>query len=107
MTLVGTPSEMVNGMRNAPVWPMFEAVAPTLAYDAATMGNDRSVAVEQAAKVVSPSLVMNGTVIPFMRDTATALAETIPNAEHRTLEGQPHDVELKVLAPELTEFFSQ
>lgn len=107
MTLVGTPAEMVDGMRTAPVWPMFEAVAPTLAYDAAAMGEDRSVAVKQAAKVNSPSLVMNGTVIPFMADTATTLAKAIPHAQHRTLEGQPHDVDLQVLAPVLTEFFSQ
>ena len=107
MTLVGTPAEMVEGMRHAPVWPMFEAVAPTLAYDAAAMGEDRSVAVDQAAKVVSPSLVMNGTVIPFMLDTATTLANAIPHAQQRTLEGQPHDVDLKALAPVLTEFFSQ
>lgn len=107
MTLVGTPAEMVNGMRNAPVWPMFEAVAPTLAYDAAVMGDDRSVAVKQAAEVLSPALVMNGTVIPFMLETANALTEAIPEAQHRTLEGQPHDVDLNVLAPVLTEFFSE
>jgi pimeloyl-ACP methyl ester carboxylesterase len=107
MKLVGTPAEMIDGMRNAPVWPMFEAVAPTLAYDAAAIGNDRSVPVERAAKVLSPSLVMNGTVIPFMLDTATTLAKAIPHAQHRTLEGQPHDVDLSVLAPVLIEFFSQ
>jgi pimeloyl-ACP methyl ester carboxylesterase len=106
MNLVGTPAEMVQGMRTAPVWPMFEAVAPTLAYDAAAMGDDRSVPVKRAAEVVSPTLVMNGTVIPFMLDTATMLAKNIPHAQHRTLEGQPHDVDLKVLAPVLIEFFS-
>ena len=106
MNLVGTPAEMVQGMRTAPVWPMFEAVAPTLAYDAAAMGDDRSVPVKRAAEVVSPTLVMNGTVIPFMLDTATMLAKNIPHAQHRTLEGQPHDVDLKVLAPVLIEFFA-
>lgn len=106
MKLVGTPAEMVDGMRNSPVWPMFQAVAPTLAYDAAAMGDDRSIPVGRAATVVSPSLVMNGTVIPFMLDTATTLAKAIPGAQHFTLDGQPHDVDLKVLAPMLTEFFS-
>ena len=94
-------------MRNSPMWPMFEAVAPTLAYDAAAIGATRGVPAERAAEVVSPSLVMNGTVIPFMLDTATALAAAIPHAQHRTLEGQPHDVDLKVLAPVLIEFFSK
>ncbi len=107
MNLVSTPTEMVEGMRNSPMWPMFESVAPTLAYDAAAIGDDRSVPVKRAADVVAPSLVMNGTVIPFMLDTATELTKAIPHVQHRTLEGQPHDVDIKVLAPVLIEFFSE
>ena len=107
MKLVSTPAEQIEGMRNSPVWPMFEAVAPTLEYDAAEIGDDRSVPVKQAAKVTSPTLVMNGTAIPFMLDTATTLAKAMPHAQHRTLEGQRHDVDLNVLAPELVEFFTK
>jgi pimeloyl-ACP methyl ester carboxylesterase len=107
MKLVGAPDEQVQGMRQAPVWPMFEAVAPTLAYDAAALGEGRSVPTQLAARVQVPTLVMNGTVIPFMRTTAEELAQAIPNAQQRTLEGQPHDVDLKVLAPQLVEFFSE
>ncbi len=106
MQLVGTPADQIDGMRQAPMWPMFEAVAPTLAYDAAALGADRSVPIQQAAKVVTPALVMNGTAIPFMLDTAKALAEAMPHAQHRTLEGQTHDVNLEVLTPVLVEFFS-
>jgi pimeloyl-ACP methyl ester carboxylesterase len=108
MTFVGTPADQINGMRQAPMWSMFEAVAPTLVYDATAMGgDDRSVPVERAARVTRPTLVMNGTVIPFMLDTATRLAQAIPHAQRRTLEGQSHDVDLKVLAPALVEFFTQ
>lgn len=107
MTFVGTPADQVEGMRHAPVWQMFEAVAPTLAYDAAAMGDDRSVPVKRASAVTVPTLVMNGTGIPFMLDTANALAKAIPHAQHRTLEGQSHDVDLQVLAPVLVEFFTQ
>jgi pimeloyl-ACP methyl ester carboxylesterase len=106
MAFVGTPVDQVNGMRQAPMWPMFEAIAPTLAYDAAAMGQDHTVPTERAAGVTMPALVMNGTVIPFMLATATALAKAIPHAQHRTLEGQPHDVDLKILAPALIEFFA-
>jgi pimeloyl-ACP methyl ester carboxylesterase len=105
MKLVNTPAEQIDGMQHAPVWPMFEAIAPTLAYDAAAIGEDGSVPVEKAAKVSVPTLVMNGSAIPFMLETATTLAKAIPHAEHRTLEGQTHDVDLKVLAPALIEFF--
>ncbi|HLO32817.1 MAG TPA: alpha/beta hydrolase [Anaerolineales bacterium] len=105
MRSVGTPEDQIEGMRHAPVWGMFESVAPTLAYDAATLGEDRSVPVKRAAKVTVPTLVMNGSAIPFMRETAIALAKAIPHAQHRTLEGQTHDVNLEVLAPVLVEFF--
>ncbi|RPJ24795.1 MAG: alpha/beta hydrolase, partial [Chloroflexi bacterium] len=107
MKSVGTPDDQVDGMRQAPIWPMFEAVAPTLAYDAAVLGEDRSIPTKRAAKVIVPALVMNGTAIPFMLDTAQALAKAIPHAEHCTLEGQTHDVNLEVLAPVLVEFFTQ
>ena len=106
MKSVGTPDDQIEGMRQAPIWSVFEAVAPTLAYDAAVLGEDRSVPTERAAKVAVPALVMNGTAIPFMLDTAQALASAIPHAQHRTLEGQTHDVNLEVLAPVLAEFFS-
>jgi pimeloyl-ACP methyl ester carboxylesterase len=86
---------------------MFEAVAPTLAYDAAAMGYDRSVPVKRAAKATSPALVMNGTALPFMLHTANALAQAMPHAQHRTLEGQTHDVNLEILAPVLDEFFTK
>jgi pimeloyl-ACP methyl ester carboxylesterase len=105
MRSVGTPNEQIDGMRQAPVWAVFESVAPTLAYDAAVLGEDRSVPAERATKIRVPTLVMNGTIIPFMLPTAQALAKSIPNAQHRTLEGQSHDVNLEVIAPVLVEFF--
>jgi pimeloyl-ACP methyl ester carboxylesterase len=111
MQFVGTPADQVEGMRHAPVWPMFEAVAPTLAYDAAAMGEDRSAPVKRAGNITVPALVMDGganlAVIPFMHESATALARAIPHAQHRTLEGQRHDVDLKILAPVLIEFFTK
>ncbi len=106
MKSVGTPDDQIEGMRHAPIWPLFEAIGPTLAYDAAILGEDRSVPVKQAAKITTPALVMNGTAIPFMLDTAQAIAKAMPHAQHRTLEGQTHDVNLEVLAPVLMEFFS-
>lgn len=110
MQFVGTPDDQVEEMRQAPMWPMFEAVAPTLAYDAAAMGQDRSVPVQRAAAVTVPTLIMDGganlAFMPFMHAAATALAKAIPHAQQRTLEGQTHDVNFDVLAPVLAEFFS-
>jgi pimeloyl-ACP methyl ester carboxylesterase len=110
MQFVGTPEDQVEEMRQAPMWPMFEAVAPTLAYDAAALGQDRSVPVQRAAAVTVPTLIMDGganlTFMPFMHATATALAKAIPHAQQHTLEGQTHDVNMDVLAPVLAQFFS-
>src|SRR5258706_10848771 len=108
MGLVGTPADHIEAMRHAPTWPLFEAIAPTLAYDhSAIMGEDASVPTERAANVTAPTLVMNGGAsYAFMYDTAQALGKAIPNAQVRILEGQTHNVDLDVLAPVVMEFFS-
>ncbi len=105
MTTFGAPREAVAAMRQAPVWPLFESVAPTLAYDAAIMG-DGSVPTAWLASVGVPTLVMDGGASPaFMRSAAQATADALPQGRHRTLEGQTHDVAPGVLAPVLEEFF--
>ena len=107
MMFVGMPPEHLEGARKMPMWPMWEAVAHTLPYDAAALGEDGSVPTEKAARVPVPTLVMDGSAsFPFMNTTAVALAKAIPNGEHRTLEGQTHEVEAQVLAPVLVKFFN-
>lgn len=106
MMLVGMPADHLPAMRQSPVWPLFEAVGPTLAYDAAALGDDASVPTERAARVAVPALVMDGGAsYPFMHVTALALANAMPNGQHRTLEGQTHEVQSEALAPVLVEFF--
>ncbi len=41
-----------------------------------------------------------------MNTTAVALAKALPNGEHRTLEGQTHEVAASAIAPVLVEFFN-
>ena len=107
MMLVGAPPDQVEAMHEHPMWPMWEAVASTLAYDAAALGEEGAVPAERAARVTVPMLVMDGSAsFPFMHVTATALAQAIPDAQHRTLEGQTHEVGANALAPVLIEFFS-
>jgi len=109
LKLVKMPVDQIDAMRREPWWQMFEVVAPTLAYDAAIMGVEASVPVERANRVAVPALIMNGddANYEFMRETAVALAEAMPDAQHRTLEGQTHDVAPEVLAPILVEFFKE
>jgi pimeloyl-ACP methyl ester carboxylesterase len=107
MLLVGATADQTDAMRQAPVWPLFEAVAPTLAYDhIAILGEAAAVPIARAARVAVPTLVMDGGAsYPFMHTTATTLANAIPHAQHRTLEGQTHEVAAEALAPALVEFF--
>ena len=107
MRFVGTPAEMVDGMRQSPEWPKFEAVAPTLAYDKDAIGVDRKVPTARAPLLTVPALVVNGTMtLHFIADSAAVLAVAIPNGRHLELEGQRHDVDPEVLAPVLIEFFA-
>ena len=107
MLLLGMPPEQLEGMRQHPMWPMWEAVAPTIAYDAAILGQDASVPTQRAATVAVPALIIDGGAsYPFMHITAKALANAVPNAQHRTLDGQTHEVAAEALAPVLIEFFA-
>lgn len=109
MMLVGAPADQVEEMRRTPMWPPFEAVAPTLAYDhLAILGEDAAVPHERAARVTVPTLVLSGGAsYPFMHTTAAVLAKDIPNARHHILEGQTHEVSAEALAPALLAFFEE
>ena len=98
MGMVGVPEEAIAGMRRSPYWAKGEALAPTLAYDAAVMG-DGVVPAEVLAKVVVPTTVLSGGAGPaWMRESAAAAAAAIPGARSAVLPGQTHDVAPDALA---------
>jgi len=67
---------------------------------------DYSLPAERAASVKVPTIVLaGGASFPWMRETAEALADVIPDARSQTLEDQTHDVSPEALAPALEEFF--
>lgn len=105
--LFGVPPEQIAEMHHYPMWGMWEAIAPTLAYDAAALGTEAAVPTERAAALKTPTVVISGTEsYPFMPISADALAHAIPNAERRTLQGQAHEVKPEAIAPVLIEFFN-
>jgi pimeloyl-ACP methyl ester carboxylesterase len=105
--VVGLPPELVAEARKAPWWPAQEALAHTLAYDATIMG-DYSLPAERAASVMVPTLVIDGGAsFPWIRKTAQAIADIIPHAQRRTLEGQTHNVAAEAITPVLVEFFAE
>jgi pimeloyl-ACP methyl ester carboxylesterase len=104
--VVGMPPEFVAQARQAPWWAQQEAIAHTLAYDATIMG-DYTLPVDVAKAVTVPTLiVVGGASFGFMRETADALAELIPNAQVVAVEGQAHNVDPAALAPVLKRFFA-
>jgi pimeloyl-ACP methyl ester carboxylesterase len=104
--VVGMPPEAIGGMRQDPSWAKAEALAHTPAYDARILGDYR-IPADRAKNLTVPTLVMaGGDGMPFMRDTAEALAEILPEGEARLLDGQGHYVDATVLAPVLKAFFA-
>jgi pimeloyl-ACP methyl ester carboxylesterase len=106
MMLVGASAEDVEQVRQTPFWPTWKAVGYTLTYDAAALGEYSTIPAERASTITAPTLVMDGSnSFPFMHETAIRLAEIIPNAQQRSLEGQTHEVDPQALAPVLAAFF--
>ncbi|MFG1944737.1 alpha/beta fold hydrolase [Nonomuraea sp. NPDC048826] len=100
------PGEVVAAMRATPSWAESEALAHTLAYEAAVMGPGNALPAALLAGLAQPTLVMNGDASPpWMAAAGQAVAARVPRAVHRVLEGQTHAVAAGALVPELLEFF--
>ena len=98
--------EAVAAMRLQPSWPQAEAVAHTLAYEAAVMARGNALPADRLAAITQPTLVLTGENSPaWITNAGKAVAATIPAAAHRVLEGQTHYVSPEALGPELLEFF--
>lgn len=101
---VGMPADAVGGMRNGPMWPALEELAPTLVYDLTVVG-DGSLPTARLESVAASTLVMDGTESPaWARHAAQALANALPDSQYRSLEGQTHEVTPDALAPVVAEF---
>jgi pimeloyl-ACP methyl ester carboxylesterase len=117
MRFAGSSEEDVAGARSSPWWPGLEAVAHTLAYDAACMGDYRP-PTARLASIKQPVLVATGGVSPdaqvgmaglppdFFEQAADAIAASVPRAERTTFQGQGHVADPKAVAPVLERFFN-
>ncbi|MCU1473303.1 alpha/beta fold hydrolase [Amnibacterium sp.] len=86
---VGMPPEAVAGMRHSPGWAGMEALAPTLAYDDAAMGDSRVPALDGLDAEV---LALAGGASPgFLQYGARAVAEA-SGGRFEQLAGQTHDI---------------
>jgi pimeloyl-ACP methyl ester carboxylesterase len=104
MRLAGASEENIAGAKSSSMWPGLEAIAHTLAYDAACLG-DGGPPTARYANIAQPVLVATGGGDEFFDGAADAIAASLPRVERRTLEGQGHVVDPKVMAAVLVEFF--
>jgi len=101
---VGMPAEFVAQMHLAPWFPSQESLAHTLIYETTMMG-DYSIPRTKIASIKVPTLVLDGGQTSWLTATANAIASILPNAQRRTIDGQPHNVDHNAMAPVLIEFF--
>jgi pimeloyl-ACP methyl ester carboxylesterase len=114
LRMVGTPAMAIPIMRIIPgVWSNLTAVAHTLPYDLAMLGDygaDKPVPADVAealAAVRVPTLVGVGAKSPgWMQHTVDVVARGVPGARREVLAGQNHVVSEKAIGPVLVEFFS-
>lgn len=111
MGVTGMPEEAIAAMRETPAWPGLVAVAPTLAYDSAVMGDlERGGAVPEdlAAAAGVPGLVVVGDENPpEIVAAAGRLADLLPDGSLRVLPGEGHVVAPDVLAPIVASFLNE
>ena len=103
------PEPAIEKMREGPQWPQMESLAHTLLYDFAVLGDrisGKPLPPSMADTITIPVLIFEGGESPpTLRNAAVALAQLLPNATKRTLEGQGHGAPPEMLAPLLESFF--
>ena len=115
MRTVGSPDHVIESVRTSPAWARCEAIAPTLLYDAACLGDGRP-PVDRLATISQPTLVatggasadtpVGGATMGFFDAPADAIAAAVPTAERQVVEGQTHRADPKVMAGVLGRFFT-
>jgi pimeloyl-ACP methyl ester carboxylesterase len=105
MRVAGSSEEDVAGARSSPLWPGLEAIAHTLAYDAACLGDGQPPRA-RLATITQPTLVATGGGDQFFDHAADAIAAAVPRARRLTLEGQAHVADPKTVAPVLERFLT-
>jgi len=109
---MGIPGIFITIMRLMPSWSKSISVAHTLPYDLMVMGDTQRGKPLQASRwatAAMPTLVLTGGKSEaFFHKSGDALAEVLPNAQHRTLKDQHHGsvvMSPNVVASEITQFF--
>ena len=100
---IGVPEEFLVGMRDAPTWPTWEAIAHTLVYDSIVT---RTFPESRLASISTPTLVIDSDASDEdLHRWAQITADRLPNGSHRTMPGEWHGVSVDDLVPVIAQFF--
>lgn len=114
MRLAGSPDDQIAGAKASPFWPGLRALAPTLRYDAACLGDGPPPAA-RLSTITQPVLLTTGAIIDphmanlpidFFGATADATAALIPDAKRTTIEVAGHVADPALLGPILADFYT-
>lgn len=105
LTLTGAPSQVIAHIKAGPGWPRMQALAHTLSRDR-NLGNGGQVPVERLGRITVPVLAMAGGASPeWARNAVQTIAQALPDAEARAVEGQHHVPADDLLTSILAAFF--
>jgi pimeloyl-ACP methyl ester carboxylesterase len=106
LTAIGTPRDVLDGMKRSGQWDAIAKLDYTLAYDFEILG-DGAIPETTARSITVPALVMTGEKsMPFMHPTADRIVKLMPDARRKTLAGQTHQAQGDAVAPALITFFT-
>lgn len=104
MQLTGMGDADIDAARTSPRWAASSALAHTLPYDAACLG-DGSPPARLAELDLPVSVIIGDQGRELFEPAADALVALLPRAERRDLSGEGHVADPSVLAAVLREFF--
>jgi pimeloyl-ACP methyl ester carboxylesterase len=114
MRLGGASDDELEGARSAPFWDGLLVLAPTLAYDAAVLGDngppsDRLANIGQETTVLIRSTsdpYMPALPVEFFAAAADAVAAALPHVARCTIDAPGHAVDAAAVAPPVLAFFA-
>ncbi len=99
------PVDVFEWMTQAPHWPGMLALAHTVPYENAIVG-DGSIPRDRFAGIVAPTLVIDGgDSAPTVHESADDVAAAIADSRRVTIPGAEHAPAPEAVAPVLLDFF--
>lgn len=102
---VGQPKDVVDQIRNTPMWAGMEAIAHTLVYDALQL-RDSAVPLELLSSIDVPTLALYSNASPaWLKESTKQTAAALPHGKAEGYDGTFHTIPSETLARVLTDYF--